>query len=233
MIRRRQMVFVSDKDPSSSSKTETRVFVWDRDHLSLSQTKTIHLSLHLGQNPCLHLKRKQRRRVCNIINYITHGLIGYFASEIFIFCRAMVSSGCGFGAVSVVSEYSLSAASKFQDIPQLFSAVLEPILQDDQWIPWSPKFLSFVIFSKYIGGWFWWAEEGQTCSLVESGSYQVMFEFLPLNFCDLSQVETWTIFLLNNNPTFFLGKGGMSCSLQAKRVKTLPICGCTSVYEYF
>ncbi|XP_031271389.1 MAG2-interacting protein 2 [Pistacia vera] len=71
-----------------------------------------------------------------IISYVTHGLIGDFASEIFIFCRAMVFSGCGFGAISevffnAVSECSLKTAdSKFQDLPHLYLDMLEPILQD-------------------------------------------------------------------------------------------------------
>ncbi|KAL5805206.1 hypothetical protein ACOSQ3_032006 [Xanthoceras sorbifolium] len=72
-----------------------------------------------------------------IISYVNHGLVGKFAVEIFIFCRAMIFSGCGFGAISevflkAVSECSSTATtdSELMDLPRLYLDILEPILQD-------------------------------------------------------------------------------------------------------
>ncbi|KAK0592689.1 hypothetical protein LWI29_023622 [Acer saccharum] len=71
-----------------------------------------------------------------IISYVNHGLIGNFAVEIFVFCRAMIFSGCGFGAISevflkAVSEcISATADLEFMDLPRLYLDILEPILQD-------------------------------------------------------------------------------------------------------
>lgn len=71
-----------------------------------------------------------------IISYVNHGLIGNFGDEIFIVCRAMVFSGCGFVAISelfskAVSECSSTTVdSKLQDLPHLYLDVLEPILQN-------------------------------------------------------------------------------------------------------
>ncbi|WRX17057.1 Sec39 domain - like 1 [Theobroma cacao] len=74
-----------------------------------------------------------------IIGYVNHGLIGDLSAVIFIFCRAMIFSGCGFGAISDVFVEALQhhattpnapADTEFQDLPHLYLNVLEPILQD-------------------------------------------------------------------------------------------------------
>ncbi|XVF10128.1 hypothetical protein REPUB_Repub07fG0156400 [Reevesia pubescens] len=75
----------------------------------------------------------------SIIGYVNNGLNGEFSVDIFIFCRAMIFSGCGFGAISEVfvealrhHATTLTAPSdtEFQDLPHLYLKVLEPILQD-------------------------------------------------------------------------------------------------------
>lgn len=74
-----------------------------------------------------------------IVGYVTNGLIGDFPVEILIFCKAMVFSGCGFGAVSEVFSEALShcdthstpsADSEAQDLLHLYINMLEPILKD-------------------------------------------------------------------------------------------------------
>ena len=74
-----------------------------------------------------------------IISYINYGLIGDFAGDIFIFCRAMVFSGCGFGSVAEVFSEGISLQpsgsaetgdSEGYDLPHLYINILEPILQD-------------------------------------------------------------------------------------------------------
>jgi hypothetical protein len=74
-----------------------------------------------------------------IISYVKYGLIGDFDVDIFMFCRAMVFSGCGFGAIAEVFSVFISllpsgsaAASDTEchDLPRLYLNILEPILQD-------------------------------------------------------------------------------------------------------
>ena len=74
-----------------------------------------------------------------IIGYVNHGLIGDLSVDIFFFCRAMIFSGCGFGAISEVFVEALQhhattrtalADTEFQDLPHLYLKVLEPILKD-------------------------------------------------------------------------------------------------------
>ncbi|XVE58313.1 hypothetical protein DITRI_Ditri04bG0160200 [Diplodiscus trichospermus] len=74
-----------------------------------------------------------------IIGCVNHGLIGDLSVNIFILCRAMIFSGCGFGAISEVFVEALGhhaitptapADTDFQDLPHLYVKVLEPILQD-------------------------------------------------------------------------------------------------------
>ncbi|OMO87876.1 Secretory pathway Sec39 [Corchorus capsularis] len=74
-----------------------------------------------------------------IIDYVNHGLSGDLSADIFIFCRAMIFSGCGFGAISEVFVEALQhhattatapADTDLQDLPHLYLKVLEPILQD-------------------------------------------------------------------------------------------------------
>lgn len=73
------------------------------------------------------------------VGYANYGLIGDSAFEIFIFCRSMVFSGCGFGAVAEVfseavsqspTNLSLAGKTEIQDLPHLYLSLLEPILQD-------------------------------------------------------------------------------------------------------
>ncbi|KAK6926056.1 Sec39 domain [Dillenia turbinata] len=76
-----------------------------------------------------------------VVGYVNYGLRGDNAFEIFIFCRAMIFSGCRFGAVAeffndVVSHFpSLSLVSEansygVKDLQHLYLHILEPILQD-------------------------------------------------------------------------------------------------------
>ncbi|XP_057950810.1 MAG2-interacting protein 2 isoform X2 [Malania oleifera] len=79
-----------------------------------------------------------------VISYVKYGIVGDSGAEIFIFCRSMVFSGCGFGGVAVVfseavqqfsvgSIFSVDAdgnVDHIQDIPHLYINILEPILQD-------------------------------------------------------------------------------------------------------
>ena len=74
-----------------------------------------------------------------VISYINHGLIGDFSVDKFIFCRAMVFSGCGFGSVAEVfsdgtsqqpSGSAATGVSEGYDLPLLYLNILEPILQD-------------------------------------------------------------------------------------------------------
>lgn len=73
------------------------------------------------------------------VSYANYGLIGDSAFEIFIFCRAIVFSGCGFGAVAEVfseavsqspTDLSLAGKTEIQNLPHLYLNLLEPILQD-------------------------------------------------------------------------------------------------------
>ncbi|OMO93554.1 Secretory pathway Sec39 [Corchorus olitorius] len=74
-----------------------------------------------------------------IIDYVNHGLSGDLSADIFIFCRGMIFSGCGFGAISEVFVEAIQhhattttapADTDLQDLPHLYLKVLEPILQD-------------------------------------------------------------------------------------------------------
>ncbi|KAL5567716.1 hypothetical protein UlMin_024291 [Ulmus minor] len=73
-----------------------------------------------------------------IVSYVNYGLTGDSASEIFMFCGAMVFSGCGFGAVAEVfteaihfsTGSTLADNTGYQTLPQLYLNLLEPILQD-------------------------------------------------------------------------------------------------------
>lgn len=74
-----------------------------------------------------------------LASYVNYGLFGDSASEIFIFCRAMVFSGCGFEAITAVFSgavlqtsaiSSLACNTEIQDLPHLYLNFLEPILQD-------------------------------------------------------------------------------------------------------
>ena len=68
-----------------------------------------------------------------IISYADYGLSGGSASEIFMFCRAMLFSGCGFKAVAEVFSEAVDATTgdtELQDLPHFYLNLLEPILQD-------------------------------------------------------------------------------------------------------
>ncbi|KAK4277597.1 hypothetical protein QN277_015572 [Acacia crassicarpa] len=74
-----------------------------------------------------------------LVGYANCGLSGGLAIEIYNFCRAMVFSGCGFGAVSEVfsvvsSEYLTGSASDCgtgsQGLPRFYLDILEPVLHD-------------------------------------------------------------------------------------------------------
>ncbi|XP_065861764.1 MAG2-interacting protein 2 isoform X2 [Euphorbia lathyris] len=74
-----------------------------------------------------------------IVGYAKYGLIGDFSAEILIFCKVMVFSGCGFGAVSdvfteAISNFNTSsrsyADSESQGLHHLYVRMLEPILED-------------------------------------------------------------------------------------------------------
>ncbi|XP_042982189.1 MAG2-interacting protein 2 [Carya illinoinensis] len=74
-----------------------------------------------------------------IINYVNCGLIDDFAVDIFIFCKAMIFSGCGFGAIAEVFSVGISQQSSGSaaagdnedcDLSCLYLNILEPILQD-------------------------------------------------------------------------------------------------------
>ncbi|KAJ7965299.1 MAG2-interacting protein 2 [Quillaja saponaria] len=73
-----------------------------------------------------------------IIGYVNRGLNGDFTSEIPIFCRAMVFSGCGFGAVAeVFSETSSECPTlnsdfdtDISDLPSFYLDILESTLQE-------------------------------------------------------------------------------------------------------
>ncbi|XP_028099508.1 MAG2-interacting protein 2 [Camellia sinensis] len=79
-----------------------------------------------------------------VIGYVSHGLMGGFAVDILNFCRAMVFSGCGFGAIAEVYSEAVSQFQTdstlisdnetyfegIQDLPHLYSTILETILQD-------------------------------------------------------------------------------------------------------
>ncbi|KAJ8770618.1 hypothetical protein K2173_021265 [Erythroxylum novogranatense] len=72
-----------------------------------------------------------------IVTYVMFGLTGDFAAEILNFCRAMVFSGCGFGAISEVfykamSQYNLISTPNTgsQDLPYIYASILDAILND-------------------------------------------------------------------------------------------------------
>jgi hypothetical protein len=74
-----------------------------------------------------------------IISYVKYGLIGDFDVDILIFCKAMVFSGCGFGAIAEVfsvfisllpSGSAVASDTECHDLPRLYLNILEPILQD-------------------------------------------------------------------------------------------------------
>ncbi|GLT41517.1 hypothetical protein SLA2020_155740 [Shorea laevis] len=66
-----------------------------------------------------------------VVGYINYGLIGDFSAEIFMFCRAMVFSGCSFGAISEVFCQAVPHPSaELEDLPHFYLKVLEPVLQD-------------------------------------------------------------------------------------------------------
>lgn len=76
------------------------------------------------------------------IGYVNNGLKGDFADDIFIFCRAMTFSGCGFGAIAEVYSEAMSQLhigssldterrfESIQDLPHLYLSMLETILQN-------------------------------------------------------------------------------------------------------
>uniref|UniRef100_A0A2P2JRB4 Uncharacterized protein MANES_01G037200 n=1 Tax=Rhizophora mucronata TaxID=61149 RepID=A0A2P2JRB4_RHIMU len=72
----------------------------------------------------------------SIIGYVSYGLVGDFAAEIVVFCRAMLFSGCGFGAISEVfleamTRYTVnSTPTGPHDLSILYLEILEPILRD-------------------------------------------------------------------------------------------------------
>lgn len=74
-----------------------------------------------------------------IISYVSHGLIGDMAVDVFIFCKAMIFSGCGFGAIVEVFSIRISqqtsgsaeaGATEGYDLPHLYLTILEPTLED-------------------------------------------------------------------------------------------------------
>ncbi|KAL6127522.1 hypothetical protein ACLB2K_070887 [Fragaria x ananassa] len=74
-----------------------------------------------------------------LVSFVKHGLIGDSASELYLFCRAMIFSGCGFGPVAeVFSEavirgptgFTLVGDREIQELPHLYLNILEHILQD-------------------------------------------------------------------------------------------------------
>ncbi|KAF8394648.1 hypothetical protein HHK36_020864 [Tetracentron sinense] len=79
-----------------------------------------------------------------VLNYVKHGLRGGFTVEVFIFCRAMVFSGCGFGAISEVFSEAVSQdptsstlgpnsegdSDGIQNLPQIYVNILESVLLD-------------------------------------------------------------------------------------------------------
>lgn len=79
-----------------------------------------------------------------IVGYVNYGLDGCVAVEIFHFCRAMIFCGCNFEAIAdvfsdVVSEFlpgktlitdSKICSDSIQDLPHLYSSILDTILQD-------------------------------------------------------------------------------------------------------
>lgn len=74
-----------------------------------------------------------------LVSFVNHGLIGDSASELYLFCRAMIFSGCGFGPVAeVFSEavirgpngFTLVGDREIQELPLLYLNILEHILQD-------------------------------------------------------------------------------------------------------
>ncbi|KAG5233673.1 MAG2-interacting protein [Salix suchowensis] len=74
-----------------------------------------------------------------VIGYASSGLTGDFSVEIPIFCRAMLYSGCGFGAISEVFLEAMSicvttpastAKNESLDLPQLYVNMLELILRN-------------------------------------------------------------------------------------------------------
>lgn len=71
-----------------------------------------------------------------IISYINDGLLGSFAAEIFVVCKAMIFSGCGFAAISEVFSKAVAECrfttsdSKFHDLSHLYLEVMDPILQN-------------------------------------------------------------------------------------------------------
>lgn len=74
-----------------------------------------------------------------ITSYVKYGLIGDLDADIFIFCKAMVFSGCGFGAIAEVfsacisllpSSKATASDTECDNLPQLYLNILEPILQD-------------------------------------------------------------------------------------------------------
>ncbi|XVF51051.1 hypothetical protein PTKIN_Ptkin04bG0153100 [Pterospermum kingtungense] len=74
-----------------------------------------------------------------IVDCVNHGLIGDLSVDIFIFCRTMIFSGCGFASLSEVfvevlqhhaTTLTAPADTEIQDLPHLYLKVLEPILQD-------------------------------------------------------------------------------------------------------
>lgn len=74
-----------------------------------------------------------------IVNYATYGLLDESAFEAFVFCRAMVFSRCGFGAVEQVfselvslypSALAFGTEIEIQDLSRLYLKILEPVLLD-------------------------------------------------------------------------------------------------------
>ncbi|KAM1126998.1 hypothetical protein ACFX2B_041600 [Malus domestica] len=74
-----------------------------------------------------------------IVSFVNHGLIGDSASEPYMFCRAVIFSGCGFGAVAEVFSQAVlggpmgstvAGDTEIQELPLLYLNILERILQD-------------------------------------------------------------------------------------------------------
>lgn len=79
-----------------------------------------------------------------VLGYVNYGLVGGSAIEIFFFCRAMVFSGCGFGAIEEVFSEAASKSPPssillinsegnfdgVQDLPHLYLTILDSILQE-------------------------------------------------------------------------------------------------------
>ncbi|CAN6709321.1 unnamed protein product [Malus baccata var. baccata] len=74
-----------------------------------------------------------------IVSFVNHGLIYDSPSEPYMFCRAVIFSGCGFGSVAEVFSQAvlggpmgsaLAGDTEIQELPFLYLYILDSILQD-------------------------------------------------------------------------------------------------------